>query len=68
MPIIMHNPSPEQLSKLIESSEHKAEKWVCQEGHFWYCRPEDFTHAKLASIVRFAEFEKGIAVTSAASN
>lgn len=68
MPIIMHNPSPEQLAELIESSEYKAAKWVRYRSHFLYCRPEDFTHAKLAKLASLPEYEKGIAVTSTTSN
>jgi len=68
MPLILHNPTSEQLAELIESSKHKAAKWVRYRSHILYFRPEDFAHAKVARMASLPEYEKGIAITSTASN
>lgn len=57
------NPSPEQISRLIALSKHKAAKWIkdLDTGDTWYWPADDTFHASVAKFVHVTNYEKGIA-------
>lgn len=62
--ILLHNPTPETLERLIRESQHKAAKWIKDDetGETWYWPAEMSQHAKMAEHLGITKYTKGLAV------
>lgn len=58
------NPTPAEIAAIINSSEHKAAKWIkdAATGDMYYFPPEQSTHADMAASLGVAKYEKGLVV------
>lgn len=56
------NPPKAGIIKIILASKHKAAKWLRHGDETWYWPAEEATHASVAALVGFSEYDKGIAV------
>lgn len=62
--IIACNPPDWKIRSIIESSKHKAAKWLKDSatGDTWYWAAEEFNHADIAEQFGITDYTKGIAV------
>lgn len=61
---MLKNPTPDEIAEIINSSEHKAAKWIkdTSTGDVWYWPAEVRFHRDAAASVGVEDYEKGMAV------